>query len=407
MTDDSRTQLPRLLVISDVNAERTAGGALALHRLLRGYPPDRLMVISHPNRDWPVPPERLPGVRYHDLNYRIPRWIWNRFNPFWPAVMARYVGRLTPKALAAAAEFAPEAVLSVAHDYLWFVAAAAARRLGLPLHLILHDDWPSLQTLSQGKWAKPAVRRSCERLYAHTLRQAATRFCVSPGMRDRYEERYGVSGRVLYPCRGEDSLPPRVRVRPGRTGPPVAAYAGLIHHGAAAGALRALAAALAELGGELVLYGPYPADALEQWGLDGGNVRAGGFFQSSREMAAAAAEAADILFLPASFRERERVDVTTLFPSKLADYTAIGLPILVWGPSYSSAARWAAAHPGATELVTDPDPRAVAGAAARLAADPDRAREIAAAGVAAGIRDFSVSAVRNQFYTALSESRTS
>ena len=42
----------------------------------------------------------------------------------------------------------------------------------------------------------------------------------------------------------------------------------------------------------------------------------------------------------------ERDDVFTLFPSKLADYTAVGLPLIVWGPAYSSAVRLGGRKPG-------------------------------------------------------------
>jgi hypothetical protein len=108
-----------------------------------------------------------------------------------------------------------------------------------------------------------------------------------------------------------------------------------------------------------------------------------------------------LLYLPASFHERERVDVSTLFPSKLADYTAVGLPVLVWGPAYSSAARWAADNPGATELVTGPGPAALQPALQRLS-DPVHAARVATAGVAAGARDFDPLAVRSRFWGALS-----
>ena len=83
--------LPQLLLVSDVNAERTAGGALVLFRLLQTYPADRLRVVSFPTAGWPGPAARLPGVEYRTLEYSLPRVVFNRFNPFWPAVMARLV----------------------------------------------------------------------------------------------------------------------------------------------------------------------------------------------------------------------------------------------------------------------------------------------------------------------------
>jgi hypothetical protein len=39
------------------------------------------------------------------------------------------------------------------------------------------------------------------------------------------------------------------------------------------------------------------------------------------------------------------------FPTKLADYTAAALPILVYGPEYCSAVRWARQNPSAVAVV--------------------------------------------------------
>jgi hypothetical protein len=54
------------------------------------------------------------------------------------------------------------------------------------------------------------------------------------------------------------------------------------------------------------------------------------------------------------------------FPSKLTDYTAAGLPLLVQGPGYCSAVRWALENPGVAEVVSDLSPAALEAAVARL-----------------------------------------
>src|SRR5262249_20905493 len=148
-----------------------------------------------------------------------------------------------------------------------------------------------------------------------------------------------------------------------------------------------LAEVLAGLGGHLDLYTLLSAHDLAARGLRPPTVRAPGFFPAA-EMGERVARSAHALFLPASFAPRERVDVSTLFPSKLADYTSIGLPVLVWGPEYSSAARWVAENPGATVCVTEPSPASVRLALQRIAEDPEYAAGTAAAGLEAGNRDF-------------------
>ena len=397
--------MPRLLLLSDVNAERTGGGALVLYRLLQGYPPDRLQIVSYPTSSWTGPIERLPGVTYHTLHYRIPRLIFNRFNPFWPLVMARYIRLRTREALALVESFQPEAVLSVAHDYLWFVADSIARRLDLPLHLILHDDWPHMQSGAPAPWIRPAVIRACERMIGSVFRRSSELYAVSPGMAERYRATHGVQCHVLYPSRGEDSPMPAVRVRSAPAEPLVVAYAGMIHQDWTAQALRDVGNVLVRLGGRLELYVPYAEERLAGWGLVAPYIRSVGFF-AAHEMAKRVAASAHALFLPASFRPGDRRDIETLFPSKLADYTAVGLPLLIWGPSYSTVAQWALANPGAAELITDPDAAALAGPLARLGQGGDDARRLATGAIAAGIRDFDPVAVRTHFLTALASHGT-
>ncbi len=41
------------------------------------------------------------------------------------------------------------------------------------------------------------------------------------------------------------------------------------------------------------------------------------------------------------------------FPSKMTEYTAAGLPVLIQGPETSSAIRWAAEYKDAAECVTE------------------------------------------------------
>lgn len=388
--------LPRLVVISDVNVERTGGGALVLYRLLRDYPPDRLTVFSYPTQNWPNSIERLPGVRYIEIPYRIPRWIWNRFNPFWPVAMSHYIRHRAGEIVRGLGAFRPEAVLSVAHDYLWFLADAVASRLSIPLHLILHDDWPTLQTLSQPGWIRREVRDVCSSRMGRVLKRASTLFSVSPGMGEHYRKAYGVETGILYPSRGEDSPTPFPVPRTEAAQPLVVSYAGMIHQEWAARSLRCLADVLLSLGGFLDLYVPYPETRLTEMKLSGPNIRSRGFFPAS-VMAEQVRTSSHILFLPASFNEAERTDVSTLFPSKLADYTAIGLPILIWGPPYSSAARWGMNNPGSVELVAADDPSMLRVSLEKLAADPAYANRIAKEGVANGIRDFDPASVRSRF----------
>ncbi len=79
---------------------------------------------------------------------------------------------------------------------------------------------------------------------------------------------------------------------------------------------------------------------------------------------------ADILFLPMSFEPRMKHMVSTSIPSKISEYLASGVPILVHGPAYCSAVRYC--RESECGLVVDqPDDSALRDALIRLATDAE------------------------------------
>jgi hypothetical protein len=155
------------------------------------------------------------------------------------------------------------------------------------------------------------------------------------------------------------------------------------------------------MNGFLDLYTGTPAATLTALGLDQPAIRVQGFFPA-HELGDRIGRTAHALFLPASFEPRERDDVATLFPSKLADYTSIGLPVLVWGPGYSSALRWAAENPDTCLHFTELNPEPVGEAVRQLVADPSHAAALATAGMEAGRRYFAPNTARETLYKMVS-----
>jgi hypothetical protein len=392
--------LPRLAVVVDIGVERISGGMLLLYRLLSQYPRNRLCVVYDPSQSPANLSDRLPGVVYHPLPLRIPKWVRNRLNPFWPLAASVWARGQADQLLKRLEKFQPDAILSMPHWYLWFAADTAAKRLRVPLHLIVHDDWSCYTTFRRPGWLPDLVRWGCRKVMLPVYRRAASRLCISPGMVEQYRQWFGVNGTVLYPSRGDDSPPSKVRVREKTGGPAIVAFCGDIHLSGTADLLRQLADALILRDGFVDLYSRSTPSSLTAVGLDRPNVRLHGFFPAS-EMGERVARSAHCLFLPASFDLRERTDVATLFPSKLADYTAIGLPILIWGPAYSSAARWAACNPAAAALVTTKDAGQAVSAVERFATDPNHAVQVAAAGLAAGKLYFDPAKARQILLSAL------
>ena len=387
--------LPRLLYLADVPVEASYHGSALLYRLLQGYPVDRVRVIEG-NLFSSRSDRRLPDVRYESLDVCWPRLLNSRLHDWYSLwLMSRSAGR-TRQLPALLDGFEPEAVMTVAHGYTWVTAARFAAQRGVPLHLICHDDWPSV--------VPSTLRNRVDREFGDVYRQAASRLCVSPQMVTEYERRYGAAGTVLYPARGMD--PPVFTAPPERLrqdgGAPTLAFAGTVNSGYAR-LLRRVADALEPLNGQLLLFGPVNPDQAASLGIDHPRIRLRGLVPQADLMTRLRDEA-DGLLVPMSFAPEDRPNMEMSFPSKLTDYTAAGLPLLIYGPSYSSAVHWSNANPGVAETVTSEEPAALAGAIARLARNPDHRWRLAQAAQAAGERFFSASKAQAVFRGALARS---
>ncbi|MEQ2005883.1 MAG: glycosyltransferase [Limisphaerales bacterium] len=387
--------LPRLLYLADVPVEASYHGSALLHRLLQNYPPESLRIVesgSHAS----LPERRLARVNYTALPLGRTRWINTRFSRQVSAWLSLRAGRGAALVADHLAGFQPEAVLTVPHGYGWLAAARCAAGRRVPLHLIIHDDWPRVANLP------PPCAAWLDRQFGRVYRQAASRLCVSPFMQENYAARYGVPGTVLYPSRAPDgpvfdAPPERLRQRgAGLT----CAYAGTINSEGYARPLRLLAEDLAQVGGRLMLFGPANAADARQMGLVGPNVELRGLVKSA-ELIHRLRNEADVLFVPMSSAPGERDNMMHGFPSKLTDYTAAGLPLLIHGPEYCSAMRWAREHPGVAELVDAEDDRRLSLAIRRLADDPAHRMSLGARALEVGRRCFAHSVAIEQFHQAL------
>jgi hypothetical protein len=92
----------------------------------------------------------------------------------------------------------------------------------------------------------------------------------------------------------------------------------------------------------------------------------------------------------------------TSFPSKLADSTAVGVPVVIHGPEYCSAVRWAWENPGVAEVVTDQTVDALVESLTRLQ-DPIRRLQLGAQAIDRCSKQFSYSRAASLVYARLSE----
>jgi glycosyltransferase involved in cell wall biosynthesis len=384
--------LPRLLYVGDVQVESTYQSSLQLFRLLERYPTERLLIVE--TRERPSRAEcRLPGVTYRWMPLSRKQWIDSGRSAYWgwqlwsASARAARLRRLL-------AEFAPEAVVTIATGAGWLVAAELARRLDVPIHVVAHDDWPK-QPHDEG-FTRAWLRRRARDIY----RQARSRLCISPFMVEELAARYDVEGTLVYPTRPDDGplFEPKWDRAPADGGPLVVGYCGGSGPHVMSG-LATLAEALTEGHARLVIYGAFDADKRRRLGAISPNVECRGFATYDEMMAGL--RAADVLFVPMSFASEARDNMRVSFPSKLVDYTALGLPILVHAPPDSSAVQWSKRHGDVAEIVESPARWDVVAALRRLSADPDRRRHFAQKAREVGDRCFAAGSGRVLFQAAL------
>jgi glycosyltransferase involved in cell wall biosynthesis len=285
--------------------------------------------------------------------------------------------------------------MTLVWGYAWGTAAAYAERARLPLHIIVHDAW--------GGGGIRSERRLVDRQLQHWYPKAASRLCVSPYMAEGFRRRYGASADVLYPSRSANSIffaepPDRLS---GACEPFTVAFAGRIQWDYAH-SLQRVANALRRYGGRLLVYGEAPPETASALVREA-NVDWRGRVDSSEVIRQCRAEA-HAMYIPMPYREQDRPNAEISFPSKLADYTAVGLPLIVDGPEYCSAVRWARESPGVAQLITDESVEALAGAVARLLEDPAYRLQLAEAAICRGEQYFGFDRAVSILYSKLSGS---
>ena len=373
----SGVRLPQLVYLADVPVESSYHGSALLFRLLRDWPAERLRVIesdllrSKPDR-------RLPGVHYAELRIGSYRLLHTRFAQWYGVWLLKAAGRSVNRVTGLLAGFRPDAVLTVTQGFSWLTAARFAAQHGLPLHLICHDDLPRSTLILK------CVAPWLEREFGCVYRKAASRLCVSPFMNEEYRRRYDAEGTVLYPSRAADA--PKFNTPPDRLArndhPFTVAFCGTINSSGYVRALKALAASLSAVKGRLLIFGPLTAEAARGAGLESSHIVLSGLLKSAELITRLRAEA-DALFVPMSFDAVDRANMEISFPSKLADYTAAGLPLLVYGPDYCSVVKWARENLDVAEVVTLEEQALLASALANLA-DPARRLKLAREAIRCG-----------------------
>ena len=242
MKVDAEADSPRVLVLSDEVPQTVNAGAILLYRLFAGYGESETLQCGHAELElraetdhsqklkgtkavsseqetWDsevqvaklfvIGPRAHPDAKLLDCPYRelrmpLRRLETSRLNVHKRSLQALGLIPLPPhgKILQMLGEFRPEVIVTVMQGTPFMcLAERTARKLGVPLVLIVHDLNEEFEAVFP--WAKLALFEVNRRVY----RSAARRLCVSPEMAEYNEWRYGVPGEVMYPNRSEELQP--------------------------------------------------------------------------------------------------------------------------------------------------------------------------------------------------------
>lgn len=391
----SPKDFPQLLVFSRLVPETRNAGSLLLFRLLRNYPPERLLVIG----PRPHPESETLACRYAALRnvwfsrlYRSRLWRLARSVAtygFGNEVSAKEAVRLMEG-------FRADVVLTVMEEsqYYWAASRFASQR-AVPLVLLVHDPVELFEPVYS--WA---VRRQRQR-NAAVYRSAAARFCISPAMAERLHRDYGVGGDVLYPNRTEELIPrPLSESVALRTeGQLTIGYAGGLSYGYGE-AIQALLPALKAADAVLRVYSAQVPDGL------GRNIRYAGYAPSPLQTWERVKHECDVALLPYDWSPGFQDLYHLHFPSKLPEYLALRIPLLITGPEYAAGVAWGLANPHAALTVTDRSTEAIRRALVRLREHADLRVSLATQAFTAGNSQFDPVAIRLCFINRIKDLAT-
>lgn len=375
----------KVVLISSIAPDKTGGGGrLVLYNHFKDLDAIELFVVC----DGPV-----SGFNHAVLKHRFSSRIFKRIAKTslrrWGLDCQEFFLPCNPKTVAEICRgLKPDVILTVAHGNFWRLALKVARSSKVPLVTLFQDWWPALS--GTHKMLRPLLDQQFRALHQNST----VSLCVCEGMLAALGSHPGAE--ILYPI-------PAVCL-------PLINPAGQLSSGV--GALKVIYT------GNLGDYGSMIQAALEatkehpriRLEAIGGNPAWPAAFRTEMqerglwhdfmpvEKLGERLDTADAFLVTMRFEPEFRRYMETSFPSKMINYAQFHKPIVIWGPEYCSAVRWARKKDSAL-CVTDPSPSALVRALEALNA-PEleycaaKAREIANT-------DFNPDRIQKQFLEAI------
>jgi glycosyltransferase involved in cell wall biosynthesis len=390
--------MPRVLIYSNEFPQTGSAGGILLDRLFQDYPPNRVRIVGPA----PQPASAPSRFRHHQVRMPWSRFEGSRFNRLHRSLRGfGFVPLQRPDVIdGLLGSFQPEVVLTIMQHGTWYDAVMRyAKERKLPLVTIIHDDNEGFDKVYW--WARKARRKRDGAFY----RSGSRRLCVSAEMEHEFQRRYGVPGEVLYPNRSEDLGPrdPEMNASLRTPGRLTIGFVGNPNYGYGEQLVKMLPA-LREAKAKLVAYGHAPRGAAAPLVDAGDVVELRGFVRTPEEAWQGIKDYCDVLIFPYLDPPGAMEQMYSIhFPSKLPEYLAAGMPIVMVGPESATGVRWARRHPRAVYLVDSSEPKMWSADLERLASDAELRSSLAAGAVEAGSLEFDPLALRNRFQSVLLE----
>jgi hypothetical protein len=370
------TKMNRIVYIGDHCVEFSFGGHAFLAKLLEE-------AESHPRVavecgwDETPPARRLPGIDYRRCRFRLDRLQGSRFTRV-HALWVQASLRLRERRLRRLTNLKPsDLVLTIAHEFAWLPALEAARRAGAASAVFVHDEWVRLFGYRYGSHERGAA------VFRQALSKASRVMSVSEGMQQRLRDVYGIESEVFLPPRRRGVVRP-VPARRAEGCPFRFAYCGQLWRDYWE-TLRVLADVGRDRGWEFEIYTNAPGRRVA--GTEYPNVRVHDFLPEEHLVPHLAA-AADALVVALDFSAAAESTMATMFSSKMAEYTATGLPVVIMAPPNANMARWAKAQ-GCFVVIDRLERDHIAKQVSALVDDPARCRALGTAAADLGDQLFS------------------
>lgn len=368
-----------MIVISSVRPEPSSAGQILLHRHL----------VNQPGIEWKsfgAEPARLTASSAaRRVMGRLAQTQMHRFaHDFWAWRDGRWLDDLLPTATSFSER---TVVLTVAQGDACGAARRFAQKHRLSLVTIFHDWWPDMVSLHS------PFQQLLEKQFCELYRHSQLVLCVSERMRDMLG--HHPNAQVLYPipAKAQPPLPPQPA-----QGFRVFYFGNLGEYGAmmaeAMKAIKGHSQVRMEVRGGNPRWPQGFRQEMQKQGIWHDHApRAGAEFEEWLS-------SANAFLVPMVFEPTMRRRMETSFPSKMVEMAQLGKPLVIWGPEYCSAVKWA--RQGNRALcVTDPNPVVLRQTLEQLAGSVDEQQRLANAARQAAQTDFNPDQIQAQFMDAL------